>query len=121
MIRVNSNGVMLGAALAIDKLDSPLLGRAVRLTETGRPAVSSLPCGRLRTVGLNSAYIVRDVVARRRPRDVSRTGRVGAFVVVVHAAAVVCSAAVVDDGAVAAPPPFRKAGDMVCKYGPAGA
>ena len=111
---------MLGAALALDKLDSPLLGRAVRLTETGRLAASSPPCGRLRAVGLNSAYIVRDVVARRRPRDVSRTGRVGASVVV-RAAAVVCSAAVVDDGAVAAPSPFRKAGDLVSKYGPAGA
>ena len=113
---------MFGAALALDKLDSPLLGRAVRLTETGRPAASSLPCGRLRTVGLNSAYIVRDVAARRRPRDVSRTGSVGALVVViVRVAAVAWSAAVVDDGAVAAPPPFRRAGDMVSKYGPLGA
>ena len=75
-MRVSSAGLMDGTALTAGK-GEPELGLAVRLADSGRLTTSSLPCGRLRTAGLRSMFVVRGVLAGRRPRDGLRYGNMG--------------------------------------------
>ena len=73
---MSSAGLMAGAVLADGKGELEL-GLAVRLADSGRLTFSSLPCGRFRTAGLMSMFVVRGVLACRRPPDVLRYGNMG--------------------------------------------